>query len=318
MTSKKNQIRIFVVSLIVFLTLSYVLAQGQEEKPTEEIPQENSPPQIVSVEFDNVQNEYTMTVTVEDRDSESLEIEVQYIGGRPDLILFPQSTMPIGESKGGTFMSDPFPLAPGYHTFMITVADSDDNQVEMSVQLFVPESVVQPTDQPPQIVAVGFSNEGNNYIITIEIEDEDPGSVHVEIEGAPDAIFTGEGTTFTSNQFSLSLGLNMLIIIATDSQGNQGEMHTPSINGGRSFIILIILLLSAIVILEIFFFRRRSERTESIEGILYCKQCKAPLEPSDDLEKENILEELRKKLDYGEITEEEYHKIAKSLKEGFQ
>ena len=54
---------------------------------------------------------------------------------------------------------------------------------------------------------------------------------------------------------------------------------------------------------------------ENVRGALFCKYCKTPLKPSDELEKEKILKDMRRKLDEGEITEEEFHKLVKDLKE---
>ena len=54
---------------------------------------------------------------------------------------------------------------------------------------------------------------------------------------------------------------------------------------------------------------------ENVKGALFCKYCKTPLKPSDELEKEKILKDLRKKFEEGEITEEEYRKLVKDLEE---
>ncbi len=54
--------------------------------------------------------------------------------------------------------------------------------------------------------------------------------------------------------------------------------------------------------------------TENVKGALYCRQCKSPLGRIDELEKEKTLENLRNKLDKGEITKEEYQRIVEELK----
>ena len=54
---------------------------------------------------------------------------------------------------------------------------------------------------------------------------------------------------------------------------------------------------------------------ENVKGTSYCKHCKAPLKSLDELEKEKILEDVRKKFVSGEISEEEYHRIMNELKE---
>ena len=54
---------------------------------------------------------------------------------------------------------------------------------------------------------------------------------------------------------------------------------------------------------------------ENVRGTFYCKYCKTPLKPLDELEKENILKDLRKKFEGGDITEEEYRKLVTDLEE---
>lgn len=48
---------------------------------------------------------------------------------------------------------------------------------------------------------------------------------------------------------------------------------------------------------------------ENVRGASYCSHCGTPLKPLDELEKEKMLEDMRKKYEEGEITEEEYSRI---------
>jgi tetratricopeptide (TPR) repeat protein len=52
---------------------------------------------------------------------------------------------------------------------------------------------------------------------------------------------------------------------------------------------------------------------QNVKDASYCAYCNSPLRPSDDSEKENALDILRKRRDKGEITEDEFRKIKKVL-----
>ncbi|KYK32469.1 MAG: hypothetical protein AYK18_15915 [Theionarchaea archaeon DG-70] len=201
--------------------------QHKQDKQVE-IEEENNPPQIVSIEFRSDPNGYIMIIDVEDKDSDSVEIEVQHKGGEPKRLEFAESTIPLPDTvKRGTFISQPFLLDPGSHLFTIIVTDSEGKLDEMQIKTDVPEISIQPIEenQPPQFVSIGISNEQNKYIITVEIEDEDPGSVGVEIEDNPIILFNRVDATFTSRPFPLSLGPNIFTIIAKDSEGKQAKMQ---------------------------------------------------------------------------------------------
>lgn len=272
-SKKKTRIQTLVVGFVVFLTLNYVYVMGQQprgegeesaqedleivrgthlynqvlgvfdhteesvfnvEKPSEPLDLTDDLPRIVSVRLVNDDDKYIMEVEAVDRDANSLRIEVQHEGGKPDRITFSDSDVLTIDDRA-TFISEPFSLEPGSHVFMIAVRDPHHKTCKMSVTFDVPRPAAeQPENQPPQILSIEHkSKQGmqNYYIMAVEIKDEDPGSVRVEIEGNP-IQFNRDGTIFISQPFHLPPGLNQLTIIAQDSHGQQDRMQiTIDISG---------------------------------------------------------------------------------------
>jgi tetratricopeptide (TPR) repeat protein len=97
--------------------------------------------------------------------------------------------------------------------------------------------------------------------------------------------------------------------------------------------IIVIFVLVVAAFLFVYVFLRRPEPQEpldilqsetvyckscgkkNVKGALYCKYCKTALKPLDELEKEKIKEDLRKRREKGDITEEEYQNLMKELEE---
>ena len=97
--------------------------------------------------------------------------------------------------------------------------------------------------------------------------------------------------------------------------------------------VILMVVVAAFVLVYIFLRRRQIQEhpdtqrpeviyctscgAENVEGTLYCKKCKKPLKPLEDQEIDKVLEDVRRKFEDGDITEEEYNRITESLKEGF-
>ena len=230
---KKNRIQALVIGLAVFLTLNcFVLGQPPVGP---EIPKisENRAPKILSIEVSNEKYVYTIIIEIQDEDPpEFLMVGVQHEKGKV-------RTASLIESKilgnDGVFISIfeiSFTLKPGFHTFTVVAEDSEGSRTETIITIDVPE-----LNFPPQIFLIEVNIQENTFTITVEVVDEDPHSVILQIEGTPlqkseeievtpisDSMRRG---IFVSNPIPLVPGLQALTITARDSQGNEKSIQIP-------------------------------------------------------------------------------------------
>ncbi len=244
---KKSQVQVLVLGMMILLTLSFFVS-GQP-KPSPGPPPgtgddgKNQPPQIVSIEVSSIQNIYVITIGITDEDPpESLEVEVRHEDGTTKEAKFIESRIPEGSSAPILIFEVSFALDPGSHTFTVFAEDSEGSRTEKEIIVAMLEtSTPTKTDLPPQILSVEFDKD---YRIIVEVTDEDPDNVIMQIEESPNLQF-GKGETilisntikrctFTSDPIPPELGFHPLTIVVTDLQGNKTRMEMSVVEPPRS------------------------------------------------------------------------------------
>jgi hypothetical protein len=145
---------------------------------------------------------------------------------------------PISETmKKGEFISGSIYLNPGSHTLTIIAKDSEGSIAKMDVIIVVSEISIERKNIPPQIFLININIQEKTFTITIEVIDEDPQSVELQIEEYPNQEFEEIEVTsisdsmkkgiFVSGPIPYVSGIQTLTITARDSQGEETSKEIP-------------------------------------------------------------------------------------------
>jgi hypothetical protein len=232
---RKNKVRIMVVWFLIFLTLNcFVLGQPPKPPPDTPVPPDtngNQAPKILSIEVSGRQN-YMITIEIEDEDPDTITIQIEEYS---NIEFTKREVTPISETmKKGVFTSDSIPLSSGPHTLTIIVEDSEGSIAKMDVIIVVSESSIEQPEEniPPQIfLDININIQEKTFTITVEVIDEDPHMVELQIEEYPHQEFEETEVTSISDSIKKGIfvsgpiqrvpGIQTLTIIAKDPQGGE-------------------------------------------------------------------------------------------------
>jgi hypothetical protein len=234
---RKNKVQILVVWFLIFLTLNcFVLEQTLAEDPPKPPPGSipsntsgNQAPKILSIEISGTQK-YIITIEIEDEDPDTVTIHIE---GYINIRFEKRDVEPISDTmKKGVFSSGYFHLDPGPHTLTIIVKDSEGNMAKMNVIIVVSEISIERKKEniSPQIFP-DINIQEKICTITVEVIDEDPHSVNIQIEENTLIEFKEIEITpisdnmkrgiFVSGSIPCVSGLQVLTITARDPQGEK-------------------------------------------------------------------------------------------------
>jgi hypothetical protein len=191
---------------------------------------EDESPRIALVGIDNEQEQYTITVQIEDENPETVHAYLIPEDGNR-LNFANKGNLSPENLRSNTFdITIPIP-EPGSHVFTIVARDENENEDRVQIRIVVPEA-----DQSPHIVSLTPSEVDGKYTVTVGIEDMDSNVVSVSVndeEGMP----LTKTVPFYINQTTkkcerginlpaLDPGSHTLTIAAQDSTGNRAEIQT--------------------------------------------------------------------------------------------
>jgi hypothetical protein len=147
-TSGNLRRNIFVVTIPILEPGSHtftIVARDENENETGVqiqivVPKVDQPPHIISLVLNEVDGKYTMTVGIEDMDSDSVDVSVNDKKGAPLGEIISLSINPF--TKMGEKKIDLPTLEPGSHIFTITAEDSMGNRTELQTAINVPQPII--------------------------------------------------------------------------------------------------------------------------------------------------------------------------------
>jgi hypothetical protein len=232
---------------------------------------EDEAPRITLVGIDNEQEQYTITVQIEDENPDAVRA---YLVEDENKFVNKGISPTSGDSRSNMFDVTISILEPGLHIFTIVAEDENKNEDRVQIQIVVPEE-----NQPPHIISLVPSEVDGKYTMTVRIEDKDSNVVRVIIndkEGMPvtqTVSFNISRDTRESektiNLSPLDPGFHALTIRAEDPMGNRAELQTainvpqPRISRRTIALLLSVGVCASLAILAVLLFFGKSRKRYS-------------------------------------------------------
>jgi hypothetical protein len=237
---RKNKVQALVICLMIFLTMNFLMSgQPSVTENTSTSTSEfqdpfgtttNWGPRILFVKVIDKENRYIL-IKVEDEDVEKVNLQIEEY---PGIKFKKRGGISISDTmKEAIFESSHVPLDLGSHKLAVIAEDPEGSITKMNVTIVVSETSIdlREEDFPPQISLTTFNIQEKIFTVTVEVIDEDPHSVDLQIESRPDLKFkeievasisdSMKRGTFVSDSIPLVYGLQVLTITARDSK--EGE-----------------------------------------------------------------------------------------------